>query len=310
MNNGIRVQIGNADRFLSRGRHEYVIRYRTTRQVGFFAEHDELYWNATGTGWTFPIDMAEARITLPEPVPFRLSTFYTGPQGARGKDATVVSQQGGRIVFRTTRPLPAKAGLTVVAGWQKGVIAPPTQRQQAIWWLSDNLAHAVAGLGLVLVLGFYGLAWARVGRDPARGTIIPLFAPPDGMTAAAVRFVDRMGFDDRCFAAAIVDLGVRRHLRISGTGRNTLLDRREGGAEIATPEREAAHKLFGSSPSLMLNNDNYVRVGKAKDALHEGLSQAYGGTLFTDNFGWSAIGFAAVVVVAAAIAIAIYLGIG
>src|SRR5262249_61940794 len=62
MNNGIRVQIGHADRFLSRGRHEYVIRYRTTRQIGFFAAHDALYWNATGTGWTFAIDQAEARI--------------------------------------------------------------------------------------------------------------------------------------------------------------------------------------------------------------------------------------------------------
>ena len=73
---------------LSTGRHEYVIRYRTTRQIGFFADYDELYWNATGTGWTFPIDQAEARITLPEAVPFRQTAFYTGPQGAQrqGRD--------------------------------------------------------------------------------------------------------------------------------------------------------------------------------------------------------------------------------
>ena len=81
----MRVRIGSADRLLSTGRHEYVIRYRTTRQIGFFADYDELYWNATGTGWTFPIDQAEARITLPEAVPFRQTAFYTGPQGARGQ---------------------------------------------------------------------------------------------------------------------------------------------------------------------------------------------------------------------------------
>jgi uncharacterized membrane protein YgcG len=287
-----------------------VIRYRATRQIGFFAEHDELYWNATGTGWTFPIDMAEARITLPEPVPFGLTAVYTGPQGARGQDARVVAQQPGRIVFRTTRPLPAKNGLTVVAGWQKGLIEPPGGLQQARWWLTDNLAHAVAGLGLVLVVGLYGFAWARVGRDPAGGTIIPLFGPPEGMSAAAVRFVDRMGFDDRCFAAAIIDLGVKGHLRITGGGANTLLERRDGGREIGPAERDTASKLFATNPSLMLQDANYARINKAKDTLRDGLSDAYAGKLFTDNFGWAALGFAGVVVVAVAIAVATYVSIG
>ena len=80
--NGVRVRIGNADRLLANGQHTYVIRYRTTRQIGFFPDYDELYWNATGTGWTFTIEQAEARITLPERVPFRQTAFYTGAQGA------------------------------------------------------------------------------------------------------------------------------------------------------------------------------------------------------------------------------------
>jgi hypothetical protein len=52
--NGVRVRIGSADRLIGRGVHDYVIRYRATRQIGFFPDFDELYWNATGTGWTFP----------------------------------------------------------------------------------------------------------------------------------------------------------------------------------------------------------------------------------------------------------------
>jgi uncharacterized membrane protein YgcG len=308
--NGVRVRIGQADQMLARRAHDYVIRYRATRQIGFFAAHDELYWNATGTGWTFPIDAAEVRITLPEPVPFGLTAFYTGSQGARGQDARIVAQQPGRVVFRTTRPLPAKNGLTVVAGWQKGLIEPPTGVRQAGWWLSDNLAHAVAGLGLTLVLGFYGLAWARVGRDPARGTIIPLFAPPAGMSAAAVRYVDRMGFDDRCFAAAIVDLGVNGHLKMTGSGGNTLLERRDGGREIARAERDTAHKLFGTNSSVMLHDANYERIGNAKDTLRDRLSHAYSGKLFTDNLAWSVLGFVLVIMVALAIAVATYTSIG
>ena len=40
--NGVRVRIGRAEVNLSTGEHEYVIRYRTTRQIGYFADYDEL----------------------------------------------------------------------------------------------------------------------------------------------------------------------------------------------------------------------------------------------------------------------------
>src|SRR5262249_55154001 len=120
--NGTRVRIGNIGRVLPAGVYEYVIRYRTTRQIGYFRDYDELYWNATGNGWTFTIDVAEARITLPERVPFGQTAFYTGPQGGRGQDAMIVEQEPGHIVFRTTKPLPIRQGLTVAAAFPKGVV--------------------------------------------------------------------------------------------------------------------------------------------------------------------------------------------
>jgi uncharacterized membrane protein YgcG len=305
LTNGVRLRIGSADRLLTIGPHEYVIRYRTTRQIGFFADYDELYWNATGTSWTFMIDQAEARIILPERVPFRQIAFYTGPQGAQGKDATVVEQQGGRIVFRTTRALPPRSGLTVAAAWQKGVVDQPGTSQRAGWWLNDNLAVPVAIAGLVLVLGFYVYAWLRVGRDPPEGTIIPLFGPPDGMSAAAVRFVEREGFDPRCFTAAIIDLGVNGHLKITGTGKSTLLERRNGGKPVPSPERTMESRLFASRPSLLLDQSNHEPLGKARSALEEGLSEAYLGKLFSNNFGWSGFGLVASILLVVAVLVCV-----
>ena len=54
LSNGKRIRIGSADVFLDPGIHVYEIQYRTTRQLGFFADYDELYWNVTGNGWTIP----------------------------------------------------------------------------------------------------------------------------------------------------------------------------------------------------------------------------------------------------------------
>ena len=105
MSNGQRVRIGDADRLLDPGAHVYRIRYRTTRQLGFFQDFDELYWNATGTGWTFPIEQAEARITLPTAARFGKRAVYTGAQGAADRNAEVVAERPGQIVFRTTQRL-------------------------------------------------------------------------------------------------------------------------------------------------------------------------------------------------------------
>ncbi len=38
------------------GEYTYTFIYETDRQLGFFPEFDELYWNVTGNDWNFPID--------------------------------------------------------------------------------------------------------------------------------------------------------------------------------------------------------------------------------------------------------------
>jgi hypothetical protein len=188
----------------------------------------------------------------------------------------------------------------VAAAWPKGIVAEPTASQQAGWWLADNLPSVVAGGGLALVLVFYAYAWLKFGRDPPRGTIVPLFGPPDGMSAAAVRFVENMGFDPRCFTAAIIDLGVSGHIRLTGDGRQTVIEHRDGGQAVAPPEQALESKLFAAKPSLMLTHANYEPLDKARDALKERLAQAYDGTLFTDNYLWSGAGMVLSILVLAA----------
>jgi hypothetical protein len=122
---GVRIWIGDPDRNVTPGRHSYVIRYTMTRQLGFFPDRDELYWNVVGTDWMFPIDTAETRIRLPRPVPFGQRAFYTGAQGSTAGDARVASERPGEIVVRTTRPLGPHEGLTVAVSWPKGIVSPP-----------------------------------------------------------------------------------------------------------------------------------------------------------------------------------------
>ena len=59
--NGVRVDFGDDNLLSVPAVYEYRLRYRTTRQLGYFPDHDELYWNVTGVGWSFPIDQASVR---------------------------------------------------------------------------------------------------------------------------------------------------------------------------------------------------------------------------------------------------------
>lgn len=63
--NGVRVYIGQPNIFLSPIDYTYTIVYETNRQLGFFKDHDELYWNVTGNGWNFDIENASAKVSLP-----------------------------------------------------------------------------------------------------------------------------------------------------------------------------------------------------------------------------------------------------
>ncbi|MEP7030596.1 MAG: DUF2207 domain-containing protein [Pseudolabrys sp.] len=301
MSNGVRIRIGSADHLISTGLHEYVIKYRTTRQVGFFSNFDELYWNVTGTGWTFPIDVAEARITLPERVEFKQTALYTGPQGARDKDARIVEQAPGRIVFRTTKGLAVNNGLTVAAAWQKGIVAPPTQAQQIESLLHDNPGIQYAAFGSAGIILFYCLAWLLVGRDPRRGTVIPLFAPPEGMSAAAVRFVENMNFDNRVFTAAIVGLGVNGHLKISGSGVAGVISHVKGSKPLDAAEKVVEDEMFAKKSSVHLDQSDHEDLNNAKWKLYRTLTKTYKGKLFANNFIWSFAGLLAVAGVIAAI---------
>lgn len=298
LSNGVRIRIGSADTELPPGDHHYVIQYLTTRQIGRFRNYDELYWNATGNGWAFPIDTAEARIHLPSDVNFGQRAAYTGPEGSTANDAQVVEEQPGEIVFRTTRPLGPYEGLTVAAAWPKGVVGEASDKTKLGWWFTDNGPPIVGALGLLLLLAFYFIAWHRVGRNPRAGTIVPLFSPPDDLSPAGMRYVVEEQSDNRAFAAALVDMGVRGHIKIVEkdggwlSGDTRTIERLSSDAPLPEDEAEALSDLVLPGESIEMKQSNYQQFSAAKSALQRSLKAKYEGKLFKRNQGWAVAGAA------------------
>jgi len=296
VSNGVRIKIGDPDKLVGIGDHRYVIRYQTTRQVGRFKDFDELYWNATGNGWVFPIDLAEARIRLPSSSPFGQRSIYTGVEGSTASNARVIEEKAGEITFQTTGPLGPYEGMTVAVAFSKGVVSTPSEADRTKWMIADYGPPIVGVLALLGLGIFYFFAWTRAGRNPRAGTIVPLFSPPADLTPAGMRYILKMGADDRAFAAALVDMGVRGHIRLSEeeggffSSDKTRLERLAGPAPLPPEEEAALRELAMTGEQIMMEQKNHEKFSAAKKGLDDVLKAAYEGVMFNRNWGWAGAG--------------------
>jgi uncharacterized membrane protein YgcG len=305
--NGVRVYFGSADTTLPAGDYTYAFTYRTARQLGFFPDHDELYWNVTGNGWDFPIDAASATVALPGAVaPSALTlTAYTGPQGARGREWSAHVDADARAAFATTAPLGLHEGLTIVVGFPKGLVAPPSNRQRLAWFVGDNAGVLALGASLLLIFTYYLATWSRVGRDPQPGTIIPLYEPPPEHTPGALRYVSRMRWDDRCVAADLVDAAVRGAIRITGEDGSYRIER-AGAVKLPGSESQLLGMLLAGGRAFTFAHSAHERIAAALKAHRRALQTAYLGAYFNYNTGLVVIGVA--VSIAAVLGAALLVG--
>jgi predicted membrane protein DUF2207 len=186
--------------------------YRVRRGVLAYDDHDELYWNATGTEWNAPIGHAEVFVTLPTGIgDAQVRTAgYTGALGAVGQDFAVDRVQG-YWRFRTTRSLRPREGVTVVVGWPTGHVAHPSELRRAGWLVADYWPLALPALALV----WGGAVWWAFGRDPgAKRSVKPEYEPPANLIPAEAGALLDERAHPRDVIATVVDLAVRGYLSI------------------------------------------------------------------------------------------------
>ena len=304
--NGVRVNTGN-DNYLPRlpGEYRYTLRYRTTRQIGFFADHDELYWNAIGTGWNFAIERGSVEVRLPEAVPVERMTAegYTGAQGGRGSDYSARVTAPGVARWELTAPLAAHEGFTIVLSFPKGIIAEPTQADRAGWLLADNRGVLAALAGFVLLLVYVVRRWRQVGRDPDPGVVIARYEPPQGRSPAELRYLKRRRYDTRCFTSDLLTSAVDGGVHIEREDRFLLGDRWQIGRTAGSgPGRfPSVTALIGGlfhqgTDTIELTKSNARRLMAATQAHAKFLNARLHGSYFKRNLG--SVGVAALIAAA------------
>ncbi len=269
--NGVVVYIGDKDIELMPGIYNYTLSFKTTRQIGFFDDYDELYYNAIGGDWVFPIEAATVTIKAPEGSGIIQKAAYSGYAGSSECDC-VLTSEGNVVSLTTTRTLQPMEQLTIAAAWQRGFVARPSALTKLINFLKDNLHILFALAGVAGAILLYYRKWKTAGKDPAKGTIIPLFDPPEGFSPAATGYLSSMGMKDEVITAALVNMAVSGYLKIISKKKKYSLELVPGAAAELTPEEKAlASVLFTGSPEIDLDNKNHELFQKARNGAEKTL---------------------------------------
>jgi hypothetical protein len=270
---GTRIYIGAKSQVVQPGDHTYRIRYHTDTQVRFHDTYDNLVWNVTGNGWLFPIENATATVSLPGDAKPEDATVYTGPRGARGKDATA-QLSGTAASFAMTRGLSVGEGLTIDIKIPKGVISPPkpVHRSAFEWWDEKT---AIAG-GSVLAIALVALfsMWVLYGKDPSKGAAPLRWTPPEGLSPGLIGYIQDNGFpkgDYAAFSASLIALAANGYLDIRKVDNETHITRNNKPAQNDLPydQRTILMSINSINGHLEITKNNRDIVQWIINSYHE-----------------------------------------
>lgn len=211
------MRVGDADRYV-RGTQTYVITYIQHNVVKYFAdtEAQEFYWDVNGDEWRVPMTSVSARLHVDPALADKLTGETYCYQGYRdGTDAcsaeSGIMDGDGDVVYEAMASgLLADQTLTISVAFENGTFVP---RSTSPWDSFFFYVQLVLGL-IAVAFGIRAIARRRTLFAHGRGrpTIVAEYLPPKGVNVIVSAIV--LGKTKRAVAAQLIDLAVRRNIRI------------------------------------------------------------------------------------------------
>jgi hypothetical protein len=281
-----KIRLGDPEREVE-GVVIYVLRYRVRDALARFAEHDEIYWNATGHEWNAPIEQSSATVRLPGQVAVEdlRAAGYTGGFGSTERDVQIDHPAPGVVRFVVRHTLQPLEGLTIAVGFPQGLVTFPGAAERAGRVAADNWVILLPFAWLAFLIRRYRSG----GRDPDPGApVMVTYEPPPGLAPGAVGTLIDERVDPLDITATIVDLAVRRHLTIRTEQQERLFGllmseetifKREPaeGKDLLRPHEQAVLRaLFAGRDEVRtsdLKNKFYTHLPSIRTAFYDRLTE-------------------------------------
>lgn len=244
---------------LENGVYRYVFTYVVDRQVSYYPDYDEVYWNVSGSAWNLVIARAGASIVLPkgsEPITQSLAIGYPGRLNV--DDVTITKDAPNVIGFVAEVPLFLAEGMHVSVQIPKGVITPPTFSNKIAWAIADYGDIIFAFVCLLVVLGAYLASWRYIQKNPSK----PSFSLRK--TPMMLRYLAKGTYDKISFGAFLLDLFKKNIIDIQNADGNILLVKKTDNLRVLNKnEQRAVNELFGKKDAVLQVKDNILKLKRA-----------------------------------------------
>ena len=263
ISNGKAIYVGEEHVILPRGDYDYKINYETDGQLGFFDDHDELYWNVNGHAWELDFDSIVCIVHLPKGASIKNYTAYSGHYGDREKDFEIKIIDKQTIAFSSTKRYLQGEGLSIVVGWPKGFVDEPSFLSKM--WREYNVYIFIA-LGVFLIGAFYYFTWKKLGVDPPKGVVYPMFYPPDDLPPSVLAYISTYGASNNLLTSEIINLAAKKALIIKELSEEYeifMLIKKE--AKDLTPfEQKLFDTLFEKGDELLADKKKLANISSCK----------------------------------------------
>lgn len=205
----VRLRIGAPEKTVTGDTATYVLSYRLHSAIRSFADHDELYWNATGRGWTAPLQQTTVTVEVPGGV--TRAACYAGTDGAR-TPCTTAKITDGRATYTQGKLAPGEQ-LTVVAAIELGQVRADTAiLEDAAGPTSPGLLKLLGGLLALIVAAAAGLVlFFRWNRSGATGKTV---TSPPRISVAESRLLTHGYVDAETTQATLLELALLGAVRL------------------------------------------------------------------------------------------------
>lgn len=294
----VKIKIGDADKTIT-GLTTYVITYRISNVVQRFSDHDEIYWNATGSEWDTDILSASANIDSPYAEITQVDCF-SGRLGSQEKNCKVGYDKS-VATFSSTALLGSGKDLTIVVSLNKQNQLVFPGKAQRIWeTIVDNIGYAIALVPLVILFFF----WLKKGRDkkyagdnvyyvPDKSEIITkslfvrehlpmVYSPIAGLTPSQVGTIVDEKVDIQDVVAEVVELARMGYLKIKKIETKKLIGKKtdyefikldKDEKDLKNYQRYLLEKLFAKDTKRNKEGQEYVFLTLLKNSFYKYLNE-------------------------------------
>ena len=199
--------------------HAWILHYKLHGAIGFYKDHDELYWNLL-TDFTVPIANVSATVILPKPADINLASNLSSSY--RGKDVNPLDDnyvKDSKTLYFSYYDVAPNESITISPAWDKGIVD-----HRSYWkdFFRIHLSIILGFLFFILSLLFVFIRWYILEKLPMkRMTIVPQYEPPENLPPALGEVVMKEHITSKAWPATIVDFACRGYLTIEEIPRSS-----------------------------------------------------------------------------------------